>query len=54
MQEFEIKFVLEMLLRLGLVEVSINNSGKMQYFLTEEGLQKTDLIQNLLGPVAMV
>ena len=53
-EESESKLVVEMLLQLGLIEASINRSGQMQYFLTEAGLEKTDLIQNLLGPVVMV
>ena len=54
MQESETKLVLEVLLKMGLVEVSINPSGQMQYFLTEDGLQEMELIQNLLGPVEIV
>ena len=53
-EESESKFVWEMLLQLGLVEESIDRSGKMQYFLTEEGLLEIELVLNLLGPVAIV
>ncbi len=53
-EEPESKFVLAMLLRLGLVEESIDRSGKLQYFLTEAGAQEIELVQNLLGPVVIV
>ena len=53
-EESESKFVWDILLRLGLVEASINRGGKMQYYLTEAGLQELELVQTLLGPVMIV
>ena len=50
----ENKFLWELLIRLGLVEESIDRSGKLQYFLTEAGLQEIELVQSLLGPVVMM
>ena len=53
-EESESKFVWELLTQMGLVEESIDRNGQMQYFLTEADLQEIELVQNLLGPVAIV
>lgn len=53
-EDSESKFVWEMLLRLGLVEESIDRSGQRQYFLTDAGFAELELVQNLLGPVMIV
>jgi hypothetical protein len=54
LEDYESKFVWELLIRLGLVEESIDRSGKLQYFLTEAGCHDLELIQNLSGPVVIV
>ena len=50
----ESKYVWELLVRLGLIEESIDRSGKLQYFLTETGFEEIELVQTILGPVAIV
>ena len=54
LEVFESKFVWELLIRLGLIEESIDRSGKLQYFLTEAGLEDIELVQTLLGPVVVI
>ncbi len=49
MQEIKTQYVLDLLIKLGFVEVAIGRRGMKQYTLTRKGWENGEFVENLVG-----